>query len=292
MTVDAQTWLRAGVAVVVAAAAVAVYRLSGRARPPAREGMRWLEHLDDLRRRLFVSVAAVLLVSAFVFSFRWPPGSWHPVPALHDNLAAQAFARLAADLVPPDVQLVQVRPLDGFMAELAVAFGIAAVVTLPVTLGQLGGFVAPALEARERRVLRTAIVPMVLLFAAGVAFAYVFVLPFLFSTLYGYGIALGAQPLLQVSELVSFTVSLMLVFGLAFQTPVAMYALTRVGLVPAEAWTRVWRHATVAIVILAALVTDPTVVSQVMVAVPLLLLYGVGILAARVAERRVSRAAG
>lgn len=285
MAVDAQTLLRAGVAVVVAAAAVAVYRLSGRSRP-AGDGMRWTEHLDDLRRRLFVSVAAVLLVAAFVFSFRWPPGSYHPVPALHDNMAAQAFARLAADLVPPGVQLVQVRPLDGFMAEVGVAFGIAVVVTLPVTLGQLGGFVAPALREEERRLLRRAMLPVLLLFAAGVAFGYAFVLPFLFGTLYGYGTALGAQPLLQVSELISFSVGLLLVFGLAFQTPVAMYALTRVGLVAAGTWQRVWRHATVAIFLLAAIVTDPTVVSQVMVAIPLMLLYGVGVLAARVAERR------
>lgn len=289
MTVDAETLLRAGVAVFVVAAAVVVYRLSGRRQPP-REGMRWFDHLDDLRRRLFVSVAAVLVVSALVFSFRWPADSAHPVPALQDNLAAQAFRRMAADLVPPGVQLVQVRPLDGFMAELAIAFGIAVVVTLPVTLGQLGGFITPALEERERRLLRRAAVPVLALFVAGVAFGYLFVLPFLFSTLYGYGTALGAQPLLQVSELVSFSLSLLLVFGAAFQTPVAMYALTRVGLVPAEAWTRVWRHATVVIVVVAALVTDPTIVSQVMVAVPLLLLYGVGILAARTAQKRAEAA--
>lgn len=290
MTVDAQTWLRAGVAVVVLAAAVAVYRLSERSREPPGEGMRWFDHLDDLRRRLFVSVAAVLVVSALVFSFRWPANSAHPVPALHDNFAAQAFRRMAADLVPPGVQLVQVRPLDGFMAELAVAFGIAAVVTLPLTLGQLSGFITPALRESERRLLRRAMLPVLALFAAGVAFGYLFVLPFLFSTLYGYGTALGAQPLLQVSELVSFSLGLLLVFGAAFQTPVAMYALTRVGLVQADSWRNKWRHATVAIFFLSALVTDPTVVSQVMVAIPLLGLYGIGILAARTAQRKAETA--
>ncbi len=285
MVVAAQTWLRAGVVVFVAVVAVLVLRGAGR--PGASSpSMHWTQHLDDLRRRLLVSMAALLGASAFVFSFRWDRGSWYPVPALHDNLAAQAFHRLASDLVPTGVTLVQVRPLDGFMAELAIAFGIAAILTLPITVGQLGGFLLPALKPQERRALRSAFLPMLLLFAAGVSFCYAYVLPFMFGTLYGYGTALGAQPLLEISELVSFSVSLLLVFGAAFQTPVVMYALSRVGLVEAATWTSKWRHATIAIFVVAALVTDPTVISQVLVALPLLGLYGLGIVAAMVAERR------
>ncbi len=288
MVVTAQTWLRASLVLFVVIFAALMIRGAGQ-KSTAAASMHWTQHIDDLRRRLLVSIGALLGASAFMFSFRWDAGSWYPVPALHDNLAAQAFGRMAADLVPAGVTLVQVRPLDGFMAELAVAFGISALVTLPVTVGQMGGFLMPALKPQERKALRSAFLPMLLLFGAGVAFCYAYVLPFMFSTLYGYGTALGAQPLLEVSELVSFSVSLLLVFGAAFQTPVAMYALTRVGLVEASSWTKVWRHATVVIVILAALVTDPTVVSQVMVALPLMGLYGLGILAARVAQKRSGR---
>ena len=254
-------------------------------RRDAATGLDWRGHIEDLRRRVLVSLGAVLAVTAFLFSFRWPAGAWWPTPAVQHNLAAQAFQRLATDLVPEGVRLVVVRPMDGFMAEMTVAFGLGVVLASPIVLWQLGGFFTPALRPAERRALRMLFVPALGLFLLGAAFAYFWVLPFLLATLYSYGTALGAEPLLQVSELISFTVGLVLVLGLAFQTPLVMYGLSRAGIVRAGTWTKYWRHAVVVIFLASAIVTDPTVVSQVMVAVPLLLLYGLGIMLARGGER-------
>ncbi len=252
-------------------------------RSTARDDLSFLGHLEELRKRVLLSSAAILATMAFLFSFDWAPGGW-PRPALHDNLAARLFSRVRDDLVPDSVILVVARPMDGFAAEMAISLGAALILTAPFWVWQIGGFLWPALRPKERRTILQAFVPVVLLFVAGAAFAYVFVLPFILATLYDYGVALGAQGLLPVSEFVSFVLGMIVVFGIAFQTPLVMWTLTRTGLVRAAFWRKYWRHAIVAIFILSALVTDPTIVSQVLVALPLMVLYGAGLLLAIRAE--------
>ena len=236
----------------------------------------WLDHLGDLRKRLVISAGALAGTALLLFSIRWD-GILRL--AVHESLAAQAFSLMQADLLPASVQLVVVRPIDGFLAQMTLAFGLAALITAPVWVTQIAGFITPALRPLEKRVVRNAIAPVIVLFGLGAAFAYVYVIPFLLRTLYGYGAALDAQPLLQVSEFIGFTVGLMAVMGLAFQTPIVMYSLTSIELVPANAWLKGWRVATIVILVMSALVTDPTVVSQLMVAAPLMLLYFIGVAA-------------
>ena len=255
-------------------AALAAGRWGLRTQDP---GQHWTEHLGDLRKRVMVAGGSLLAVALLLFSVRMEGGI--PRPALHDSLASQAFTLMVDDLLPEGVQLVVVRPIDGFLAQMTLAMGIAALVTAPVWVTQLAGFVTPALRPHERRAVRDAVAPVIALFALGAAFAYLYVIPFLLKTLYGYGTALDAQPLLQVSEFIGFTVGLMAIMGLAFQTPVVMYALTKAGLVEPIVWRKGWRIAAMAILLVSALVTDPTVVSQLMVAAPLMFLYVVGVVA-------------
>lgn len=286
--------LRVGtVAVLLLLAALTVWVL--RRSPPGKtEAMTPLEHVEELRRRLLVALAAWLVTSTAAFSFRYTTtASGWPllVPAVKDNLAAQAFRALSDHLVPDNVTLVVTRPLDAFMAELYLALGIGALVALPVILVQFGRYVGPALRDQEKRVLRNALLPALALFALGIAFAWLYVVPFILETLYGYSTALGAEPLLAVGDLVAFTVALLLTFGLAFQTPLVMHVLARTGLVRARTFLKGWRIAVVAILIFSAIVTDPTIVSQLLVAAPLIALYFLGIAAARYGERRAHEAA-
>ncbi len=248
-----------------------------------------LGHAEELRRRLLVAIGFLFVGMLVSFSFRFDhlEGGWMPVlvPAVQDNIAAQLFRILTAHLVPENVTLIVTRPMDGFLAELYMSMGIGALLALPVLLWQIFAFVAPALEAQEKRVLWSAFVPAVGLFLGGVVFGWVFVLPFLLETLYGYTTALGAEPLLSISELVGFTVTMLLVFGVSFQTPLVMYVLAATGIATSKGYLRYWRHAVVAIFIFSAFITDPTIISQVMVAGPLVVLYFLGILAARLGER-------
>jgi sec-independent protein translocase protein TatC len=274
-------WRAAAVVLLASLAAGLVYFFRVQRTPDGS----FLDHVDDLRKRIIVSLAAVLTAAAFLFSFDWPAHQLYPQPALSQNLAARLFQRVASDLVPDTVQLVVARPMDGFAAELGIAFAAALLIMSPIVLWQLGGFFWPALRKQEQRILLQSFAPILVLFLSGAAFAYVFVLPFLLRTLYEYGAALGAQGLLPVSDLISFVMGMVLIMGLAFQTPLVMWALTRVGVVGAKFWQKYWRHAVVVIFIASAIVTDPTFVSQLLVAAPLILLYVLGIGLSRGAER-------
>lgn len=263
------TWL--ALAAYLAASAIAI-RLGLAARPRSQH---WLDHLGELRGRIVHAGLAWLLATILFFTFHADDGIRISV---HASLAAQAFTAMQHNLLPDTVQLIVVRPIDGFLAQLTLAVGLAGVTTAPIWVSQLAGFITPALRKQERRAIRNAVAPVAALFVAGAAFAFLFVIPFLLRALYGYGTALNAQPLLQVSEFVGFVVGLMMVMGIAFQTPIVMYALTSAGLVEPQTWRKGWRIAVLVILVASAMVTDPTIVSQLMVAGPLFILYGLGIL--------------
>jgi sec-independent protein translocase protein TatC len=269
-------------------ACLVVARKAGRAPPIA---MPFLAHLDELRRRVVLSLAAWLAASTFAFSF----GAGHvagipaPVPSLYDNLAAQVFRGLAAHLVPDDVELVVLRPMDAFMAEFAIALGLGAVFALPVLLLHLNAFVTPALRPAERRFLGRLLGPLVVLFLGGCAFALLVVLPFTLDALYGFAGSIGARPLLGVTTLAGFALGFCLAFGVAFQTPVVMVGLSRAGIVEPKTYVRYWRHSVVGIVIVSAFLTpDPTLVSQVMMAGPLVALYAIGCLWSAASVRKAA----
>lgn len=247
-------------------------------------------HLAELRRRVLACVVAVLGGTLLAFSLRVEErgGWWAPVVSAHDNLAAQAYRAMADHLVPPGVKLLVLRPLDGFAAEVTIALAIGLAVALPVVLLQGAAFLGPALHARERRALRNAVLPAMTLFALGAGLAYALMAPILLETLYAYPVALGAEPYLLVSELVSFTLTLVLLAGFAFLAPVVMYGLARAGLVSARGFARAWRHAVVAIVVLCALVTDGTLVTLAFVVLPMVLLYFAGVGLAVLGARRAA----
>ncbi len=290
--VDPRIGLRiASIVVLVVLGIGVLWAIKWRIKPSHVEQMPLLDHVEELRKRILVALGIWIVGTFLAFGARFEMRDGWPLllPAVQDNMAAQVFRRITDHLVPEGVQLIVTRPIDGFVAELYVAVMLGFALALPVMLWQLGRFVAPALNAAERRTMVYAFMPALWLFAGGVLFAWFLVLPLLLRTLYGYATELGAQPLLSISELVGFTTTMLMVFGVSFQTPLVMYVLSKTGVVASGTWMRYWRHAIVAIIIFSALVTDPTVISQAMVALPLIVLYFGGIGAARIAERRNQR---
>lgn len=288
----ASAWRLAGIVLLLAVAAglLVAWRFT-RARKVTRAPAAGLMgHVAELRDRILVCLGAWVLTTLFVFSFRLEPirWGWRPIPALHDNLAAQTYRMLARLLVPDGVRLVVLKPLDGFSAEFTIAMALGFAIALPILLWQMAAFVGPALRPRERRVLRVTIVPAVALFATGATFAATILAPLLLETLYGYPVALGAEPLLLVGELVSFAVSLAIVFGLAALTPMVMAGLAAAGLVGWRTFLRGWRHAAVAALVLCAFATDGTLVTLLMVTAPLMGLYFLGVAAAAWTGRKAN----
>ncbi|HEX2022690.1 MAG TPA: twin-arginine translocase subunit TatC [Candidatus Thermoplasmatota archaeon] len=265
-------------------------------RPPGggKRPERFLDHLAELQARLapVAIVFGVLNLFYFVAGLR-RVGPWI-VPTLDTgaSLAARAFDAFAQRLVPPDVALVVLRPADAVLAQVQMTLFLAAVSVLPLLLYELVAFLAPGLETRERRVALRSLPLVAGLFLAGALLGYLVMAPLMIRTLYEFAPGVGAEALLGVGDLVSFALLVVVAFGLAFELPVLMHVLARLGVVGAKTFRRYFRHAVVVIFLVAGVMTpDPSVVSQLLVAVPLLVLYLIGIGAAAWGERARAAAA-
>ena len=229
-----------------------------------------LQHIGELRRRVFISVLTVIVGSAASFPF------WEKIVEL---LSRQA----------PDVQLIAIELTETLSTSIKVSLFTGLVLASPIILYQVVMFVAPGLTGKEKRFLLAFLPGALLAFAAGVAFSYFVLLPPLLGFLIGHGSEL-VDTQLRVSSFVGNVIRLMFWMGIAFETPLVMYLLAQLGLVNARSLGRFRRYWVVVAFVLAAIIT-PTVdpVNQSLVAGPLLVLYEVGILLARLAGRGRSK---
>jgi sec-independent protein translocase protein TatC len=236
-----------------------------------------LQHLGELRRRVFICVVAALVASAVSFVF---------------------FEQLIEVLVKParDLQLgtggelIYIEVTELLTTAIKVSFVSGLVLASPVILYQVVMFVAPGLTGRERRYLFGFMPAVILAFAGGVAFGYYVLTPPALHFLLTFGGDV-ATPMIRVSNIINLMIRLLFWMGLAFETPLVMYLLAQLGLVTARSLGRFRRYWVVVAFILAAIIT-PTVdpFNQALVAGPLLVLYEVGILLARIAGRGRSKA--
>jgi len=223
-------------------------------------------HLLELRKRLVRSVIAIL--AAFVFTYAYSESLYalllRPVlPALPEGQKFMAFSGL----------------IEPFFVYLKVGFLGALVLASPVVIYQVWSFVAPALYARERRLFLPVVGLSLVLFIVGVLFAYYVVFPVAFKYLLGYSGA-ALKPYLSMSLYFGFAAKLLIAFGLAFQLPLVIMVISMVGLVTAKKMASYWRYALICSVVVGALLTPPDVISQVLMGVPLMALYWLGILLA------------
>jgi len=230
-----------------------------------------IEHLVELRSRLMRALAGLGIVLLGLLPFANRLYGW--------------FAQPLIDKLPQGAHLIAVEVASPFFAPLKLAFFIALVVTMPWLLYQAWAFVAPGLYKREKRLALPLLVSAVLLFYAGCAFAFFVVLPAVFGFLTAVTPE-GVAMMTDINAYLSFVLVIFLAFGVSFQLPVALVILVLLGWVtPAQ--LREWRgYAVVGIFVLAAVITPPDVISQLLLAIPMCLLYEAGIIAARLLGRR------
>ena len=229
------------------------------------------DHLVELRSRLLRAVAGLVLVFVALLPFA--------------NRLYAYLAQPLLDKLPQGGQLIAVEVASPFFAPIKLAFFVAVVVAMPWLLYQLWAFVAPGLYQRERRLAMPLLASALVLFYAGCAFAYFLVLPAVFGFLASVTPA-GVAMMTDINAYLDFVLVIFLAFGLSFELPVALVILVLLGWV-SPAQLREWRgYAIVGIFVIAALITPPDVISQLMLAIPMVVLYEVGIIAAATLARK------
>jgi len=228
----------------------------------------FISHLVELRDRLVRALVAVGIV--FAGLCLWPgPGT------IYDILAMPLTQAL-----PEGTKMVAIGVITPFMVPIKVTMLIAFVIALPVVLYQIWAFVAPGLYAHEKRLALPLVVASTFLFMLGIAFCYFFVFGQVF-TFIGSFSPKSITPAPDIEAYLGFVMTMFLAFGVSFEVPVVLVVLVKFGLVTVEK-LKEWRSYFIVIAfIIAAIVTPPDVVSQLALAIPMCLLYELGIIFAR-----------
>lgn len=213
-------------------------------------------HLEELRRRMLISLAATGIGTCIAF--------WK-------------IKAIVAYLAKPVGHLVFLSPTEAFMAYFKLAFFVGFFIASPVILSQIWGFVSSALEERERRIFLFFLPFSVALFLCGAAFAFFIAIPWALKFLINFA---GPEvwPVISISKYLSFIVVLMLMFGIVFELPVGIVILSKLGLVTPETLSRNRKWAILVIFIAAAILTPtPDAFTQILMAVPMIFLYEISI---------------
>ncbi len=225
-----------------------------------------VEHLIELRRRLvwIVVVLAVCFFALMPFAQQLYTFVAQPLMAS----LPQGTSMIATDVIAPFFVPVKVTLMAAFL------------LTLPHTLFQVWAFVAPALYRNEKRLILPLVLSSLLLFAGGMAFAYWLVFPIVFGFLTGVtpeGVSMSTD----IDKYLSFVLGMFVAFGATFETPIAVVLLHRMGVVSMEQLKQARPYVIVGAFVIAAIITPPDVLSQILMAIPLIILYEVGLLFAR-----------
>jgi len=229
--------------------------------------MPFLEHLEELRWTLLRSLLAVFIGAIICFIF---------------SKQIVDFLRLPG---PEDLKLIYLSPTEGFMIYIKVALFSGLVLALPFVSYEFWKFVVPGLLAKERKLVPPIVFFTVICFLIGGSFAYLVIIPFAMNFLLGFQTEY-LEATITIGKYLGFVVTLILVFGVVFELPVLSFFLSKIGLLTPEFLRSKRRYGIVTIVIIAALLTPPDIVTQIMLAIPLIVLYEISIYVSAIVVRK------
>lgn len=245
---------------------------------------RILSVLGEARRRL-VRIALVLApIFGFLITFELRPISVplgpitipfaYPYPSLFYNVTAQVFGVLRNWELPANVTLLNLGVGDSVIAQVELAALLTVIFGMPWIVHETAAFLVPALRKNERGLIRQIGVPASALFAIGTILGFVYLTPLTLRLLFLYVAAMGAAPVLGIESFIEFTLLYSMAFGIAFELPVFIYGLTRLGVVPAASWRKHWRGAILGSLVFGMLVTpDNSGITMLLIALPMIGLY-------------------
>lgn len=231
-----------------------------------------IQHLDELRKSLIISVIAIVVASVFAFAFN-----------------EQILAFIIQPLSVLNESLIVTGVTEAFFVKLKLAFLAGFIIAFPVIFWAIWRFFKPALYENERKYIYILFPVSIGLFVSGILFAYFGILRMVLK-FFIYIAGANLETMFKVDQYVSFVIAFTLPFGLVFELPVIVYFLTRIGIIKHEMLSKNRKYALLIIVILAAALTPgPDPISQIMMAGPVYLLFEISILVSKMADRRKTK---
>jgi sec-independent protein translocase protein TatC len=227
----------------------------------------FISHLVELRDRIIRAGASVIVV--FIGLVYWAPDIF------------RLLARPLMQNLPKDGKMIVTDVTGSFFVPMKVTMMVALVIALPVVLYQIWAFIAPGLYQHEKKLVIPLVGSSYFLFLCGMSFAYFVVFPTIFRVMAHYNAPLGAQMTTDIDNYLSFVLTMFLAFGVTFEVPIIVVILARMGFVTIKKLRQIRPYVIVGAFVISAVVTPPDVFSQLILAVPLIILYEVGIIAAR-----------
>lgn len=235
----------------------------------SEKNMSMTEHLEELRRRLFMTLIGFVITFIIGFATAKPIIVYLQKAATERGLTLNVF-----------------RVLDPVFVYMQMAFVVGIVLLSPIILYQIWAFISPGLYKNEQRVTLSFIPISVVLFLLGIAFSYFILFPYILHFMSALGNTLEVNNVLGLNEYFRFLLQITLPFGIVFQLPILVMFLTRLGIITPQFLSKIRKYAYFVLLIIAGLVTPPDVISQVIVMVPLVILYEISIIIARFSYKK------
>jgi sec-independent protein translocase protein TatC len=256
--------------------------------------MFFIEHLNELRIRflrivafaiaivIFSSVFGIQLITLNDFSF------YFIYPSIYNNISGQTILFLSHSLLPQGVKLIQTAPGQSLFAQIYVSFLLSITCTIPVIVKEIFGFISPAISHKSNKfAYLNYVLPITILFSAGIIFSFLIAIPIILTFLYQYGQSLGILSFLTINDFINFILQFFIAFGISFQLPLIMYILSLTGLIDTNFWIKNFKFAIILIVLFGAFITpDGSGVTMWFISIPMLLLYTIGIVSIKIRFRK------
>ncbi|MCL4334170.1 MAG: twin-arginine translocase subunit TatC [Candidatus Thermoplasmatota archaeon] len=252
-------------------------------------GGKLFEYIDELLGRLRKTIIAFVVI--FFSFFLLGPISvrfdgltlYYPFPSFYGSFSVHILELMRIYLVPHKMTLIQVAPFDIVVSVVYISLAISISFIIPIIAFQLISFSRTALYPRERKAVTLSIVPTIILFVVGAIFSLKLILPLLFHFIYVFTTVVGVAPYLGVAQFVSIVVLITAGMGAVFETPVIVFSLSYIGLVPPSTWLKNWRYAVIGAFFVALLISPGATggIMETTIAMIIIALYFSGALLAR-----------
>lgn len=229
-----------------------------------------IEHLIELRTRLIRCLLAVIIVFIALVPFA--------------NDVYEFLSQPLRAIIPNDSTMIATNLISPIFTPLKLAIYAAIFISMPYLLYQLWGFIAPGLYQQEKRVSAPLLVSSIILFYAGILFSYYVVFPLIFAFLTSVGpVSVAIMP--DINSFLDFVIKLFLAFGLTFEIPVAIVILTRMGVTTTESLAAKRPYIIIGFFVIGMLITPPDIFSQTLLAIPMWLLFEIGLLCSKMSTK-------